>query len=70
MLVRLEKRWKDCDQPVFLAALILNPFEMMTCFGPNANLNQIKCLNMVVLVCLVSSFFRFYAYGHNSCIVG
>ncbi|KAJ6628155.1 ribonuclease H-like domain-containing protein [Mycena sp. CBHHK59/15] len=30
MLVRLEKRWKDCDQPVFLAALILNPFEMMT----------------------------------------
>ncbi|KAJ6587810.1 ribonuclease H-like domain-containing protein [Mycena sp. CBHHK59/15] len=50
MLVRLEKRWKDCDQPVFLAALILNLFEMMTCFGPNANLNQIKCLNMVVLL--------------------
>ncbi|KAJ6548268.1 hypothetical protein B0H10DRAFT_1969220 [Mycena sp. CBHHK59/15] len=50
MLIRLEKRWKDCDQPVFLAALILNPFEMMTCFGPNTNLNQIKCLNMVVLL--------------------
>ncbi|KAJ6602904.1 hypothetical protein B0H10DRAFT_2230082 [Mycena sp. CBHHK59/15] len=25
MLIRLEKRWKDCDQDVFLAALILNP---------------------------------------------
>ncbi|KAJ6543312.1 hypothetical protein B0H10DRAFT_1970455 [Mycena sp. CBHHK59/15] len=50
MLVRLEKRWKDCHQPVFLAALILNLFEMMTCFGPNTNLNQIKCLNMVVLL--------------------
>ncbi|KAJ6583276.1 hypothetical protein B0H10DRAFT_1833976, partial [Mycena sp. CBHHK59/15] len=56
MLIRLEKRWKDCDQPVFLAALILNPFEMMTCFGPNTNLNQIKCLNMVVLVCGGESF--------------
>ncbi|KAJ6617270.1 hypothetical protein B0H10DRAFT_2218753 [Mycena sp. CBHHK59/15] len=56
MLARLEKRWKDCDQPVFLAALILNPFKMMTCFGPNTNLNQIKCLNMVVLLyCRVMS---------------
>ncbi|KAJ7157411.1 ribonuclease H-like domain-containing protein [Mycena filopes] len=27
MLKRLEKRWLDCDQPVFLLALILNPFE-------------------------------------------
>ncbi|KAJ6607227.1 ribonuclease H-like domain-containing protein [Mycena sp. CBHHK59/15] len=32
MLIRLEKRWKDCDQPVFLVALILNPFEKMACF--------------------------------------
>ncbi|KAJ6617824.1 hypothetical protein B0H10DRAFT_1948009 [Mycena sp. CBHHK59/15] len=51
MLVRLEKRWKDCDQPVFLAALILNPFEKLSCFGPNTNLNQFKSLNIVVALC-------------------
>ncbi|KAJ7653902.1 ribonuclease H-like domain-containing protein [Mycena polygramma] len=50
MLVRLEKRWKDCDQPVFLLALILNPFEKLSCFGPNANLNQLKCRNLLILV--------------------
>ncbi|KAJ7767787.1 hypothetical protein B0H16DRAFT_1882474 [Mycena metata] len=56
MLVRLEKRYKDCDQPVFLAALILNPFEELACFGPNANLNHLKCLTMVVrLYCRVMS---------------
>ncbi|KAJ7154126.1 ribonuclease H-like domain-containing protein [Mycena filopes] len=50
MLKRLEKRWLDCDQPVFLLALILNPFEKISCFGPNANLNQLKCRNMLLLL--------------------
>jgi hypothetical protein len=50
MLKRLEKRWKDCDQSVFLLALILNPFEKLSCFGPNANLTQIKCRNMLLMV--------------------
>ncbi|KAJ6540907.1 ribonuclease H-like domain-containing protein [Mycena sp. CBHHK59/15] len=50
MLIRLEKRWKDCDQPAFLVALILNPFEKLSCFGPNANLNQFKCLNLLILL--------------------
>lgn len=53
MLVRLEKRWKDCDQSVFLIALILNPFEKLSCFGPNANLNQLKCRNLLILVCTI-----------------
>ncbi|KAJ6622322.1 ribonuclease H-like domain-containing protein [Mycena sp. CBHHK59/15] len=48
MLVRLEKCWKDCDQPVFLVALILNPFEKLSCFGPNTNLNQFKSLNLLI----------------------
>ncbi|KAJ6605615.1 hypothetical protein B0H10DRAFT_1957205 [Mycena sp. CBHHK59/15] len=39
MLIHLEKRWKDCDQHVFLAALVLNLFEKLSCFGPNTNLN-------------------------------
>ncbi|KAJ6623131.1 hypothetical protein B0H10DRAFT_1787102 [Mycena sp. CBHHK59/15] len=50
MLIRLEKRWKDCDQHVFLAALILNPFQKLSCFGPNTNLNHFKCLNMLIVV--------------------
>ncbi|KAJ6563447.1 ribonuclease H-like domain-containing protein, partial [Mycena sp. CBHHK59/15] len=48
MLARLEKRWKDCDQLVFLLALILNPFEKLSCFGPNANLNQLKCRGFLI----------------------
>ncbi|KAJ6558647.1 ribonuclease H-like domain-containing protein [Mycena sp. CBHHK59/15] len=49
MLIRLEKRWKDCDQPAFLLALILNPFEKLSCFGPNANMNHFKCRNLLLL---------------------
>ncbi|KAJ6603939.1 hypothetical protein B0H10DRAFT_2314618 [Mycena sp. CBHHK59/15] len=48
MLARLEKRWKDCDQLVFLLALILNPFEKLSCFGPNANLNELKCRGFLI----------------------
>ncbi|KAJ7882909.1 ribonuclease H-like domain-containing protein [Mycena leptocephala] len=48
MTTRLEKRWKDCDQPLFLLALILNPFEQLSCFGPKANLNHFNCLDLLV----------------------
>ncbi|KAJ7482889.1 hypothetical protein B0H11DRAFT_1723504, partial [Mycena galericulata] len=37
-------------EPVFLLALILKPFERLSCFGPDANLNQLKCRNLVILV--------------------
>ncbi|KAF5343814.1 hypothetical protein D9758_016207 [Tetrapyrgos nigripes] len=48
MVERIEKRWKDCDQPVFLAALILNPFEGLSAFGPRAGLNHFNVTNMIV----------------------
>ncbi|KAJ7222722.1 ribonuclease H-like domain-containing protein [Mycena rebaudengoi] len=48
MTKRLEKRWKDCDQPLFLLALILNPFEQLSCFGPKAAINHFNCLDLVV----------------------
>ncbi|KAJ7257399.1 ribonuclease H-like domain-containing protein [Mycena rebaudengoi] len=48
MMKRLEKRWKDCDQPLFLLALILNPFEQLSCFGPKAAINHFNCLDLVV----------------------
>ncbi|KAJ7223699.1 ribonuclease H-like domain-containing protein [Mycena rebaudengoi] len=48
MTKRLEKRWNDCDQPLFLLALILNPFEQLSCFGPKAGLNHFNCLDLIV----------------------
>ncbi|KAJ7042281.1 hypothetical protein C8F04DRAFT_1295245 [Mycena alexandri] len=48
LVVRLEKRWKDCDQPLFLVALILNPFEGLSCFGPRAKFDHFKAANIVV----------------------
>ncbi|KZP20381.1 hypothetical protein FIBSPDRAFT_954547 [Athelia psychrophila] len=44
----LEKRWKDCDQQIFILALVLNPFEGLSRFGDSAGLNYIK-LNGIVL---------------------
>ncbi|KAJ7095504.1 hypothetical protein C8R44DRAFT_749063 [Mycena epipterygia] len=57
MTARLEKRWKDSDQPLFLLALILNPFEKLSCFGPNAGLNYFKCLDLIALVRTCHFFF-------------
>ncbi|KAJ7300362.1 hypothetical protein DFH08DRAFT_828525 [Mycena albidolilacea] len=48
MTARLEKRWKDCDQPLFLLALILNPFERLSAFGPEADLNHFNCLDLLI----------------------
>ncbi|KZP23372.1 hypothetical protein FIBSPDRAFT_737740 [Athelia psychrophila] len=48
MKKRLEKRWKDCDQQIFLLALVLNPFEGLSRFGDSAGLNHIKLNGMVL----------------------
>ncbi|KAJ3734617.1 ribonuclease H-like domain-containing protein [Lentinula guzmanii] len=48
MVKRIEKRWKDCDQPLFITALILNPFEGLSAFGPRADLNGFKISNLIV----------------------
>ncbi|KAJ6628093.1 hypothetical protein B0H10DRAFT_2277250 [Mycena sp. CBHHK59/15] len=50
MTAHLERRWKDCDQPLFLLTLILNPFEQLSCFGPKAALNHFNCLDLLVLM--------------------
>lgn len=55
MMKRIESRWKDCDQLLFLLAEILNPFRMLTHFGPRADLDQLKCVNMVIQVCYLLS---------------
>ncbi|KAJ7576622.1 ribonuclease H-like domain-containing protein [Mycena floridula] len=48
MVKRLEKRWKDCDQILFLLCLILNPFEGLSCFGPNANMDFFECSDLLL----------------------
>ena len=50
MTKRLEKCWKDCDQPLFLLALILNPFEGLSRFGDQAGLNHFKCNSLLISV--------------------
>lgn len=50
MKKQLEKRWKDAEQPIFLLALILNPFEGLSCFGEDADMGHFKCNNMLVRV--------------------
>ncbi|KAF9060875.1 hypothetical protein BDP27DRAFT_1370138 [Rhodocollybia butyracea] len=48
MVRRIEKRWKGCDQPLFIAALILNPFEGVSAFGPNTGLSGFKANDIIV----------------------
>ncbi|KAJ6626142.1 hypothetical protein B0H10DRAFT_1941988 [Mycena sp. CBHHK59/15] len=44
-------RFADHPEPeaAFLLTLILNPFKKLSCFGPNTNLNQFKCRNLLIL---------------------
>ncbi|KAF8993154.1 hypothetical protein BDZ89DRAFT_973069 [Hymenopellis radicata] len=39
MKKRIEKRWKALDQPLFIFALILNPYEKLSRFGDDAEVN-------------------------------
>ncbi|KAJ7592357.1 ribonuclease H-like domain-containing protein [Mycena floridula] len=48
MCKRLEKRWADCDQLLFLLCLVLNPFESLSCFGTEANFSNYKLRSMIV----------------------
>lgn len=50
MKKRLKKRWKDCDQPLFILALILNPCEGLSCFREYAGLSHFKCVNLLLRV--------------------
>ncbi|KAJ7204125.1 hypothetical protein GGX14DRAFT_501303 [Mycena pura] len=50
MLKRLEKRWASYDQAFFLLALVLNPWEQLSCFSNSANLDHFKLVEMAVQV--------------------
>ncbi|KAF9566803.1 hypothetical protein CPC08DRAFT_682210 [Agrocybe pediades] len=48
MAKRIEKRWKALDQPMFVLALVLNPFEGVTRFGTEAAVHPFT-LNTILL---------------------
>ncbi|KAF8964926.1 ribonuclease H-like domain-containing protein [Flammula alnicola] len=48
MTTRIEKRWKALDQPMFVLALVLNPFEGVSRFGDKAAVSPFT-LNMILL---------------------
>lgn len=48
MTTRIEKRWKALDQPMFVLALVLNPFEGVSCFGDKASVSLFT-LNTVLM---------------------
>ena len=50
MKKHLEKRWKDCDQSLFLLTLILNPFEGVSHFGEQLGMNHFWCNTLLILV--------------------
>jgi hypothetical protein len=61
MLRRLEKRWSAYDQMLFLLALILNPWEQVSCFGHSANLDHFKITDLAVQVMTLSLCFLFFS---------
>lgn len=51
MRKRLEKRWKALDQPMFIFALILNPYECLDHFGDKAGVNVFSLNTLLMDVC-------------------
>ncbi|KAJ3738988.1 ribonuclease H-like domain-containing protein [Lentinula raphanica] len=47
MMERLERRWAGFDQHLMITALLLNPFERLDCFGPDAGVNILNLNAMV-----------------------
>ncbi|KAF7970198.1 hypothetical protein HWV62_24782, partial [Athelia sp. TMB] len=56
MQKRLEKRWKDSDQQLFILALVLNPFEGLSRFADGAGLDHMKLNAMVLRVSYFEPF--------------
>lgn len=56
LVKRIEKRWADCDQPLYLVALILNPWEGLSCFGPKAKFDHFKATSLVLNVSYSTRF--------------
>lgn len=62
----IEKRWKDCDQPLFLLCLVLNPFEILLRFGEKAGLNRFKWKEVLLQVSILycSLYHLYLSHGY------
>lgn len=52
MCARIEKRFKELDQAVFILALVLNPFQKLSRFGDKANIDPFILSTELMAVCL------------------
>ncbi|KAJ6619396.1 hypothetical protein B0H10DRAFT_2026511 [Mycena sp. CBHHK59/15] len=48
MTTRIEKWWGNCDQLLFILALVLNPWEQLSCFGEGANLDHFLSMDFAM----------------------
>jgi hypothetical protein len=55
IIKRIEKHWKALDQPMFVLALVLNPFEGILRFGNKAAISPFM-LNMILLEVILFSY--------------
>ncbi|KAG6863576.1 hypothetical protein C0991_004943 [Blastosporella zonata] len=57
MAKRVKKQWAALDQPIFVLALVLNPFEGMDCFGDRAEVTQFSLQTILIQVqrCFIDS---------------
>jgi hypothetical protein len=55
MTKRIEKRWKALDQPMFVLALILNPFEGVSRFGEKAAISPFTLNTVLLQVCYLDN---------------
>jgi hypothetical protein len=60
MTQRIEKWWNDCDQLLFILALVLNPWEQLLCFGEGTNLDHFLLMDFAVQVCAPSNYFPLF----------
>jgi len=60
MTKRIEKHWKALDQPMFVLALVLNPFEGISCFGDKAAISPFTLNTILLEVCLYYFTIDFY----------
>ena len=51
MCKQVEACWEACGQGLFVLMLILNPFEDLAAFGPQAGLNHSECNRLLHTVC-------------------
>jgi hypothetical protein len=59
---RIEKRWKALDQPMFILAVVLNPFEGISRFGDKAGISPFTLNSVLLEVSCLERNTKFFYY--------